>query len=171
MTPVKYVRDSEGTGPWPQVIGKFIINFGLLEFESHMWLLQMSDEPQLFPDMWFTPRVARISVLVDQRAFDEVWKAAAEHSWERARTLANTRNQLAHNPLIFGWTDPAEEGLPDLIGIVNARSFGDGNSAWESTIQLADIIEKTNEVATLVEKLASLRDAWCSLRDQELSSC
>ncbi len=80
-------------------------------------------------------------------------------------TLANTRNQLAHNPLIFGWTDPAEEGTPGLIGILDARSLGDGDGAWESTIQFADIAEKTNEVAALVEKLASLRDTWCSLRD------
>lgn len=170
MTIFKYARDSTFAEPWAQLIGKFILNFGLLEFESHMWLLQMSDEPQLFPDEWFAQRVKRISELVDRHAFDAAWKDAAGRSWERAKTLANTRNQLAHNPLLFGWTDPAEEGTPDLIGILDARSLGDGNSAWKSGIPLADIVEKTNEVATLVEELASLRDAWCTFRDRNLAS-
>jgi len=168
VTNLKYVRNSAFTEPWARAIGKFILNFGLLEFESHMWLLQMSDDPQLFPDKWFTQRVTRISELVDQRAFDEAWKASATRSWEKAAKLAKTRNQLAHNPLLFGWTDPAEEGTPDLIGILNARSLGDGNSTKKSWIPLADIAEKTNEVATLVEELASLRDAWCTLRDDRI---
>ena len=166
MTNIKYKRNSGFAEPWAQPIGKFILNFGLLEFESHMWLLQMSDEPQLFPDMWFIQRVTQIRKLVDQHAFDEVWKASARLLWENAQALAETRNQLAHNPLMFSWTDPAEEGPPDLIGILNAKSFGDGNSAWESTIRLTDIAEKGNKVATLVEKLTALRETWCSLRDQ-----
>jgi hypothetical protein len=170
VTIVKYARDSTFAEPWAQSIGKFILNFGLLEFESHMWLLQLSDEPQLFPDEWFTQRVARINKLVNRRAFDAAWKDSAERSWERAKTLANTRNQLAHNPLFFGWTDPAEEGTPDLIGILDARSLGDGNSAWKSGISLANIVEKTNEVVTLVEELALLRDEWCIFRDRNLAS-
>ncbi len=42
MTTVKYVRDSNFSEQGAQLIGKYILNFGPLEFESRLWLLQLS---------------------------------------------------------------------------------------------------------------------------------
>ena len=114
--------------------------------------------------------VTRIKELVDQRAFDEVWKASAARLWEKAARLAKTRNRLAHNPLLFSWADPAEVGPPDLIGIFDVGSLNEGEETEMPWIPLADITERTNAIATLCENLSALRDTWCSLRDRNLAS-
>jgi len=168
MTEIKYVRNSRLTDPWACAIGKFVLNFGLLELESHLWLLHMPNNPLAFPDLWFSKRISEIQGLVDQRAFTEEWKVSATESWQKALHLAEFRNQVCHSPLMFGWASPVEQGEPDWIGAVDVRLLGQGRKRAESQLSLAGIAQRTGVVASLVKKLSGLRDAWCETRDKAL---
>jgi len=168
MTEIKYARNPRLTDRWARAIGKFVLNFGSLELESHLWLLHMPDNPLVFPDLRFSERVSEIQDLVDQRAFTEVWKASAIESWQKAGHLARFRNQVCHSPLMFGWASPVEQGDPDWIGAVDVRLLGQGKERAEAQFSLADIAQRTDAIATLVEELSSLRDAWCQARDNAL---
>lgn len=168
MTEIKYARNPRFVDRWAPAIGKLILDFGLLEFESYLWLLQMSDEPQVFPELRFGKRISRIEALIERRTFDQRWMAAASESWKKARDLAELRNSLAHSPLMFGWESAAEEGDPDWIGVVDVRLLKLGKEEAESRYSLSRIAQTTNAVVALIVELSELRNKWCSARDREL---
>jgi hypothetical protein len=168
VTQIKYARNPQLTDRWARAIGKVVLNFGLLELESHLWLLHMPDEPLVFPELWFAERVSRIQVLIHQHSFGEIWRASASKSWEKAQELAKFRNRVVHSPLMFGRTNSKEEGEPDWVGVVDVRLLGQGRKQAESQHSLADIVQSTDAIASLVEELSELRDAWCSARDKAL---
>ncbi|MCX6101624.1 MAG: hypothetical protein NTV92_09490, partial [Candidatus Bipolaricaulota bacterium] len=143
MTEIKYARNPRFVDRWAPAIGKLILDFGLLELESYLWLLQMPDEPQVFPELPFSKRISRIYALVNRQTFDRPWVLAASEAWTKAGDLAELRNSLAHSPLMFGWESAAEEGDPDWIGVVDLRSLGLGKKEAESRYSLSRIAQTT----------------------------
>lgn len=169
MTEIKYRRDMPFVDRWAKAIGKVILSFGLLEVESHMWLLQMPDEPEVFPKDSFGKRASRIQQLIERFAFDDKWRADAVGAWEKALALAEVRNGLAHSPLLFGGSDlEIDNGEPDWIGVVDVRLLGQGKTQAEAQYSLQDIAQTTDAIAELVEELGGLRNQWCSARDDRL---
>lgn len=125
MSRIKYATDSSFAASWAPSIGKLILNFACLEFESYMWLVQLSERPELIPEFAekrFRSRVDDIKEFVNQRALSNDWKHRALEQWKMSLELGRLRNRVAHNPLVFGWSDDAEQENPDLIGIADMRA-------------------------------------------------
>lgn len=77
---IKYATDSFYAKLWAERIGKLILNFAGLEFESLPWLVQMSEQVERIPEFAHTPFVSRVSMVthfVDAKAFGESWKLAS----------------------------------------------------------------------------------------------
>lgn len=72
MSRIKYAIDSPSTRHWAELVGQLIINFSSLEFETYLWLVQMSEQPERIPDFArqkFSRRVALINPYIEDRGF------------------------------------------------------------------------------------------------------
>lgn len=168
MSRIKYATDSTHAGSWAPRIGKLILNFASLEFESYLWLVQLSERHEAIPEFAgkrFRSRVGDIKKFVDQRAFSDDWKNRALEQWEISLELGKLRNRIAHNPLVFAWSDDAEQEEPDLIGIADMRAR-EPHGETEGPLMSRENVDATiNRIAGLVQRLAALRNEWCNIRD------
>jgi hypothetical protein len=164
-----YKVDSKHTEKWVANIGKLIVNFSVLELESHLWLVQLSEKSDQIlknANLPFMRRVNSIREYIDSRHYNKNWKSESLIHWQNAEQLAKTRNRIAHNPLTFAWNDDKEEGDPDMIGIVDMQ--GTKNSLKDSPVLMdhKSIIENVNKIGSTVTSLAELRKEWCEERDK-----
>lgn len=165
MSRFKHAVDAPLSTAWIERVGKLILNFGVLELETYLWLVQLSEAPDRIPEFTSKPfalRAQEISAFVDTRAFSGEWKISARSAWCEALEHAQLRNRIAHSPLAFGWSGPAEEGEPDFIGVIDLRRRDDRQNPLVSKSEMDVVI---NSIVTLASRLSSLRVTWCSIRD------
>jgi len=172
VSPIVYSRDKPFFRPWATAIGKLVLNFGSLEYETLEWLVQMLEAPERvskFAGLTFVQRTDVVKRLIGDRAFAGTWKAASLQRWEEGKQIATIRNRLVHNPLVFGWSGNAEEGAPDYMDVPNVREALELAEPRPAPITLVSIGKATDRAASLVEELARLRKEWCALRDADLA--
>ncbi|MDO8706772.1 MAG: hypothetical protein Q7J84_17720 [Sulfuricaulis sp.] len=165
MSRIKHAIDAPFSAAWIARVGKLILNFGVLELETYLWLVQLSEAPKKIPEfskLPFAQRVEKIMEFVKSRAYSENWKAEAQKCWNEALDQAKFRNRIAHSPLTFGWNQEAEEGEPDFIGIVDLQRRDSSQNALASKAEMDGVI---NSIVSLATRLANLRTVWCSIRD------
>ncbi len=170
MSKIKYATNSKFTTPWAQRVGKLILNFAGLEFESYNWFIQLTEKPELIPKFTlktFKNRADKIIELANERAFNRQWRYDVAEGWTDAIELAKLRNRLAHNPLVFGWIDKTEKGEPDFIGFPDMRSRTPKSVGEPHFISKMDIDGAINQIAKIVPHLNSLLHQWCELRDDK----
>ena len=173
MSRVRYAIDSPFSESWATRIGKLILNFASLELESYLWLVQMSEQPELIPKFIkqrFKPRANKIVKYAGDRSFSDQWKVDALRGWRDAIELAELRNRIAHNPLVFAWADDVKKGEPDFIGAPDMHARDRQGEVKDPLMSKADIDAAMNRIADLVSHLASLRSEWCALRDEAMDS-
>ncbi len=168
MSVIRYSIDSSYLGAWPERVGKFILNFSGVEFESYLWLVHLSEKPEMLPTFakrTFAKRVDEIEELICRRCFSDHWETSALTAWATARNLAKIRNRIAHNPILFGseHNDPMRE--PDVIGIPDMKRL-DSERA-EPLLSMAELIESSNATTALAKHLEALRTEWCEIRDRQ----
>ncbi len=72
MSRLKYITDLPFSASWISRIGKLILNFGALEFETYLWLVQISEDPERIPEfskLQFAHRVKKIMKFVKSPAW------------------------------------------------------------------------------------------------------
>jgi hypothetical protein len=168
MTRIKYAVDPPFLDVWANRVGRLVLNFAAVESQTFLWLAQLTERPDEIPQFATQPfarRCDRIEPLIENRAFAGEWKESALSLWAEARRLAHMRNRVAHNPLLFAWSDDSEVGAPDLIGVPDFRSGARGGPSGLMTT--AKIDAATNELAVLVPRLDSTLREWCAIRDRQ----
>lgn len=136
-------------------VGKLIVNFGAVEYETYVWLacLQGSIE-NVSVGQIFRPRVESLLAKLDHLAHQD--KGTAIALWNDAKVIADFRNRIAHNPVFFGWGDPSEVGLPDFLTILDMKGgFQEGYA--KAMVSLAEINQHVNRTAALAQQLKALR--------------
>jgi hypothetical protein len=168
MSRIKYAVDSPHVRPWLERIGKIILNFSSLEFESVSWLGNLAELDDLQPafKMPFASRVQEIMQQIEARPCSKRWRRDALRAWNEALHLARVRNQIAHNPVVFAWRTRLEVGEPDFIGIPATRTKG--KSSKHGLLSRAKADQTINEATALVGRLEKLRKEWSELRDKGL---
>ena len=162
---IKHAIDAPFSSAWVTRVGKLILNFGVLELETHLWLVQLSEAPEKIPQftkLWFSDRVRLIQEFAEKRAYSDDWKSKSLELWNEALNHAKFRNHIAHSPLAFGWNGESEKGEPDFIGVVNLQRRDATQNPLASKDEMDGAI---NAVVSLATRLAALRSEWCSVRD------
>jgi hypothetical protein len=148
-----YGVDPKGTADWVLAIGKLILNFGAIESQTYLWLAQLHGQvplPAGDVTMMFGRRVDRILELTAIESRASAHQAAVVPAWGRARALSQFRNQIAHDPLVFGWHGE-ETGPPDFLTIFDFQR-GNQPSADDPSISLAQIHAKVDEVVAAAKE-------------------
>ena len=170
MSRIKHAVDAPFSTAWVARVGKLILNFGVLELETYLWLVQLSEAPDRiteFSRSQFADRVKEIKTFIESRAYSDNWKNEALKGWDEALDQAKFRNRIAHSPLTFGWNNQAEEGEPDFIGIIDLKRRDANQNPLASKGEMDRVI---NSIVSLATQLANLRAEWCSIRDAKSES-
>jgi|GEM_PF-2974734 len=168
MRKIIYDIDPSFVPPWVERIGKAILNFSVIEFESYQWLVQLTEQPEFiekFTKDNFTKRVSWITKLVLERGFEKEWKIETNNLWARTLVMSQTRNRIAHNPLTYGWTIEPPTGEPDFIDIINMKK--NNSFSIEQRLSKNDLDDFINQAVDIVKRLTILREHWCNLRDAQ----
>lgn len=167
MSRLKHAINSPYTMQWDERVGKLILNFSVIELESIHWLVQLSErefEIGSIVEIPFASRVTQVMRHVDERKTNDKWRKRSLRGWNEALKLAHLRNQVAHNPIIFGWNQAPELGEPDVLGIPNIRARRTSKATWLLSIDQAD--KSIDSMVEIAKTLAELRTEWCVARDQ-----
>jgi len=91
---------------WSQCIGGLIINFGILEFQTFRWMQVLANESEAIKNRgeYFGPRIKRVLGLIESSEMEKNLKKESTDLWNEVKTLSNTRNRIAHNPIAIGKT-------------------------------------------------------------------
>lgn len=167
MSRFKQSINSVHTKDWVERVGKIVLNFSVIEMESMFWVVHLCErelEIKQIADSPFSVRVKLIIDQVDERAIGVSWRKKSSRAWNEALKLAQLRNQVAHNPIIFGWSSEPHLGVPNILGIPNLKARSSKNAQWLLSKEEAD--KSINKMALIAQTLAELRIEWCTTRDQ-----
>jgi len=155
---------------WAERVGKLILNFGGLELETLLWLVQFSEAPDRvseYSKMRFALRVKAIMNFAEARAYSDDWRVRSLEFWHEALAQAKIRNRIAHSPLTFWWDKEVEDGEPDFIGVIDLQG---GKPSENPLISKSELDQAINSIVSLQSRLETLRTEWCSIRDSKLES-
>lgn len=148
----------KGTDPWIWAIGKIMINFGAVEALSYVLIDKLTRDPLLHDlalDMPFKKRISVIEDMIEREDIPEDLKQEANGAWQRASKMADFRNQIAHNPLVFGWHGQERDAPPDFIGVPHLKKM---KGQMQRIVPLADIEQLNASVNAIVEVARNLEE-------------
>ncbi|MFI5295261.1 MAG: hypothetical protein ACHQ0Y_09585 [Thermodesulfovibrionales bacterium] len=70
-------------------------------------------------------------------------------AWNTAKDISQVRNAIAHNPIVFIWSNRDGAGEPDIIGMPVFRSLSGDQ------FQIAPVID-VNNLHTIIDDLVDL---------------
>jgi hypothetical protein len=153
---------SKHIGRWVGAIGKFMINFGGIEWTSFVWMESLSRDDllkEVAADMPLSKRIELIRKLLDQRALPKKLMNEAKSAWGTAEKLAKFRNDIAHNPIVFGWHGPEEARPPDFIGSLNFRKLKARKPQMTPLLEFTALTRAIDEAARVAQELHELLGA------------
>src|SRR5262245_54956407 len=115
--------------PMALAIGQFMVNCGMLEFESYVWIhgFGASDtaNKNAAKNEMFNARRNRVLFIMNGLPIPPEVKKSVAEVWTEAAELMKFRNVIAHNPVMVQYNGP--EGKPEwFIRVINAKSIGSG---------------------------------------------
>jgi len=161
MTPEQHHAEME---TWRSVVGQAIVCFGELELITYKCLAHIPSDQisKTSSRLAFTKRVDLIIEILEGRAAPSGPVATFVKQLRRAKELAQTRNDIAHNPVMLNMF--IQEASGDLalenciatarggrfIDLAGAKEFADEveNLASEMWLQIAKIIEHYEDPST-----------------------
>lgn len=138
-----------------KAIGSLIVNFGYIEYETYIWLACLKDSLVGLEDAGlFGSRAKRL--LDDLYEIDHALRDQAVDRWNKAREIANFRNRIAHNPIMFGWSRTDQVGPPDFLAVIDTKT-GLSATGTDPRVTLQEINDFVNRAAALGQELRELR--------------
>lgn len=136
-------------------VGKLIVNFGAVEYETYVWLACLQGSIENLPvGQFFKLRVDSLLAKLNQLEHQD--KGTAIALWKDAKIIAQFRNRIAHNPVFFSWSNPSEVGPPDFLTVLDMKGgFQEGYA--KAMVSLAEINQHVNRTACLAQQLKALR--------------
>lgn len=136
-------------------IGKLIVNFGYIEYETYLWLACLKDGLAGLEDAGlFGTRAKR--VLTDLSSVTHTLRDQATDRWNKALDIAKFRNRIAHNAIMFGWSGLDQTGAPDILAVIDIKT-GLSPAGDDPRVTLQEINDFVNQAAALGQELRELR--------------
>lgn len=150
-----------------------ILNFGILEVLSYTWIRVLAKDEIIFDlalDMQFARRVDLITQLIDKQDLPAELVKAAKAIWSETKPIAELRNTVAHNPLVFGWHGPERPEAPDFIGLPNLKSIKGKMPRITPLTTLAKLNATVDKVSSLAPRIEKLIDEIEAARHHQVQT-
>jgi hypothetical protein len=140
---------------WSNAIGGIMLNFGQVEFTSHRWIQHFSRDPligDLAIDMQFSKRLQLIRELLARAELSSEVRSRALELWTEAGKLSETRNRLAHNPMVFA---PGPDGqlIPGIPNVKHMKGSGPFTITVLDSSQIIHAARRLGEIAAELDQL------------------
>ena len=104
MSKILFDINSPFISPWIDRIGKVILNFSAIEFESYLWLIQMTEQPELIPEFTeklnLSNRIQKIIKLIKKKSYQKDWESDSIELWNDVSEFSNLRNSIYKGSII-----------------------------------------------------------------------
>ena len=140
---------------WSNAIGGVMLNFGQIEFTSHRWIQHFARDPllgDLAIDMQFSKRLQLIRQLLARAEPPSDVRSRALELWAEAGTLSETRNTLAHNPVVFA-PGPDGELVPGIPNVKQMKGAGPFTVTLLDASRIVHAARRLGEIATELDHL------------------
>ena len=140
---------------WSNAIGGLILNFGQIEFLSHRWIQHFQTDPivgDLAINMQLSHRLSLMSELIARSSLVPVVRERATQLWREVGKLSETRNTVAHNPMVFA-RGPEGQVVP---GIPNVKHMKGSGPFTVTLLNVTKIIDDARRVSVIARNLEQL---------------
>ncbi len=143
---------------WSQCIGGLIINFGIAEFLTLRCIEKCSGEAAALKIRGekLGQRISAAKQAIDGSALSEKERQEAASLWEEIRELAKTRNRVAHNPIVLGFSPSLGGHVFSIIDLKKAVPSGRNEMEALDYQQISDVALR---VAAISQRLGALIEA------------
>jgi hypothetical protein len=144
--------------PLAQAVGSLIANFGAVELSALAWLHALSQDKVLvdaLDQLKLRERTRIILHLIANGRVPQEFVERCTSLWKEASKLAELRNQVAHNPIMYGWRGAERPGKPDYAGIIDRRRSAKSRPA-PALIELPELNTAIDRIAELVRELHTI---------------
>jgi hypothetical protein len=150
------------TKPLADAIGGFLVNFGVLEMQADAWLHSLSTDSLAAEELHklnLSRRLQAVLRFLDVGRLAESISARPRMLWREALMLAELRNQVAHNPIVFGWRGEDHSKPPDFMGVVDKRKNVKRPPNSPNIITLSELTAAQNRSAEIAQELLSIAES------------
>lgn len=155
MASVNVALNHPATNAITMAVGKLIVNFGSIEYETYIWLACQHDGIDTFPGgELFSARARRVIAGLAPAVGEHVPDAVG--AWNRALELAIFRNRIAHSPILFGWSSDDQSSPPDLLIVMDIKGAYQTGAAG-AKVTISEINTHVNAAAELAQELRTMR--------------
>jgi hypothetical protein len=157
------------TRPLADAIGGLLVNFGWIELSADAWLHCLSTDSLAAKELHRLPlsrKIQTIQRFLEARRLPAEFAQESAEAWKAVAQLAEVRNQVAHNPVFFGWRGEERDGPPDFAGVLDRRKGVKRAGETPGLIPLSELADAQNSAAALAQQLYALAnrigeaDAW-----------
>ncbi len=121
-----FLLTAEQERQWANAIGGVFLNFGFLEFTSLRWVQYFSKDEILNDvsiDLNFAKRIILIKQLIKRGVWTDSLKYESQLLWGEASKLSETRNTIAHNPMVQG-VNPEGQAVQGIVNVKQMKGTG-----------------------------------------------
>jgi hypothetical protein len=157
------------TRPLADAIGGLLVNFGWIEVLADAWLHCLSTDSLAAKELQglrLNRKIESIRRFLTAGRLPAEFAQESAETWKAVAQLAEVRNQVAHNPVFFGWRGEERDGPPDFAGVLDRRKSIQRVGDTPGLIPLSDLTDAQNRSAALAQQLGDLvnrigeADAW-----------
>jgi hypothetical protein len=135
------------------------LNFGAIEFYSYAWIAELARDDTLLDlalDMPLGRRVDLVVLLANRERMPKRLKAEVRKLWEQVKKIAETRNTVAHSPIVFVWKGRPAEGPADVVGIPRVKDLKQKPGRSMRTTPIEQVIKAGGDLVPLAQGLETL---------------
>jgi hypothetical protein len=160
MSPIQAATDPPHTQPWLAPLGKLVLNFSAIELQTYLWLADLSPKGRIQDKDLYARFKVRVEAIMNRLAGAAIASSLRSEclvAWGESLGIAQQRNAILHNPIVYGWRTVDEIGPPEVICIPDVGHLGSKPPVTKKVITLPDLNELVNCTATLGARLFALR--------------
>lgn len=161
-----YEKDPSHSSHLATIIGGFLVNFGSLELAAGAWLRALTTDEVAASALNNLPLKQKIQViysLLDAERIPQPHCSEVKKLWQQVDRLREIRNQVAHNPVLFGWHGQERDAPPDFAGVLDRRKGSKANKPKPGLISGRDIANSQDQAANLAQKLYEIAEKLQSI--------
>ncbi len=156
-----YEKDPPHSAHLAHIIGGFLVNFGGLELAAGAWLRALTTDEVAAIALNNLPLKQKILVicsLLDAGRIPQPHCLEVKKLWLEVDRLREIRNQVAHNPVVFGWHGEEHDGPPDFAGVLDRRKGSKANKPNPGLISSQNLAIVLDQAANLAQSLFELAE-------------
>lgn len=133
---------------WESAIGKCFLSFGNVEYLLYNFhqFISKDDAPRFISSLSLSKRTELLSELLNQHNFRELDFSLIKIDLDDTKKLSETRNLIAHNPLMFEFYESEPGAIKIVQTIVSIKNRG-------HKITLSELDEFSEKAQSLVDRL------------------